>query len=214
MTRAGIVILISGRGSNMHAIADAIDAGLIPGEIRAVVSNRPDAAGLHTATLAGIPIEILSHRGFSDRAEFDRALMAVIDRYDPAVVVLAGFMRVLTDEFIRHYDGRLINVHPSLLPAFPGLNTHERALQAGVPEHGATVHFVTTEVDAGPIVVQARVPILANDTPDTLAARVLKEEHRIYPLAIRWLLEKRLTVRAGRVLLDGVVHPEQGLSAS
>jgi phosphoribosylglycinamide formyltransferase-1 len=138
-------------------------------------------------------------------------LIALIDRYDPAAVVLAGFMRVLTDEFIRHYDGRLINVHPSLLPAFPGLNTHQRALEAGASEHGATVHFVTTEVDAGPIIAQARVPVVAGDTPDSLAARVLKEEHRIYPLALGWLLQRRLSLQGNRVLLDGKRRPEQGL---
>jgi phosphoribosylglycinamide formyltransferase-1 len=212
MSRPGLVVLISGRGSNMHAIADAIDLGALHGEIRAVISNKPDAPGLEAANAAGIPTEILSHRAFATRDAFDTALAEVIDRYSPKLVVLAGFMRVLTDAFIHHYDARLINIHPSLLPAFPGLNTHQRALDAGAKEHGTTVHFVTPEVDAGPIIAQARVPVLAGDTPETLAARVLREEHRIYPMAIEWFLEGRLSVRDGRVLLDGVESPEQGLS--
>ncbi|UCH52609.1 MAG: phosphoribosylglycinamide formyltransferase [Pseudomonadota bacterium] len=209
--RAGIVVLISGRGSNLQAIIDAVRGGDIPADVRAVISNNPDAAGLAYAKAASIPTEIIDHRTYSDRASFDRALMHTIDRYSPSAVVLAGFMRILTPAFIEHYRGRLLNVHPSLLPAFAGLNTHARALAAGVQEHGATVHFVTPEVDSGPIIVQARVPVFPDDDAKGLAARVLAVEHRILPLAIRWFVEGRLTVQDGRVLVDGGIDPRQGL---
>lgn len=209
----GIVVLISGRGSNLRAIIEAVQAGQIRAEIRAVISNNPDAAGLAYARAAGIATYVVDHRAYPTRAAFDQALMDLIDRHAPELVVLAGFMRILTPEFIRHYAGRLMNIHPSLLPAFPGLDTHARALAAGARTHGATVHFVTTDVDAGPIIIQASVPVLAGDDAETLAARVLKEEHRIYPLAIRWFLEGRLTIEGRRVLLDGAERPEQGLAA-
>lgn len=208
---AGIVILISGRGSNMQAMLEAVKDGAIAADIRAVISNNSTAEGLATAQAAGIPTEVVSHRERATREAFDQALATAIDRYDPALVVLAGFMRILTDQFIRHYYGRLINIHPSLLPQFPGLNTHQRALDAGATRHGASVHFVTPEVDAGPIIVQASVPVLAGDTAATLAARVLEQEHRIFPLAVKWFFEKRLTITGGHVLLDGAAQPEQGL---
>jgi phosphoribosylglycinamide formyltransferase-1 len=210
-TPPGIVILISGRGSNMRAILEAVQGGNLAADIRAVISNNPDADGLSIARAAGVPTQIVAHREYATREAFDTALAAAIDRYAPTLVVLAGFMRILTDQFIRHYDGRLINIHPSLLPQFPGLNTHQRALDAGAARHGASVHFVTPDVDAGPIIVQASVPVLAGDTAATLAARVLDEEHRIFPLAVKWFLDGRLTVRDGRVLLDGAVRAEQGL---
>ncbi len=206
----GIVILISGRGSNMQAIVEQAQKGLVPVEVRAVISNNPHAAGLQWAAEAGIPAEAISHRDFADRAAFDRALMEVVDRYRPDLVVLAGFMRILGGELVNHYRGRLINIHPALLPDFPGLDTHARALAAGHRRHGATVHFVTDEVDAGPIIVQAAVEVQPGDDADTLAARVLEQEHRIYPLAIRWFAEGRLSVRDGEVLLDGARRPEQG----
>ena len=190
MTR--IVILISGRGSNMEALF----AADLPVEFAAVISNRPDAPGLQTAAARGIPTASVNHKAYLDRTAFDAALMAEIDHYAPDLVVLAGFMRVLTDAFVNHYAGRLINVHPALLPSFPGLHTHERALAAGVKLHGCTVHFVTPEVDVGPIVIQAAVPVLDDDTPETLAARVLAEEHRIFPQAIRWFAEGRLSLTA------------------
>lgn len=190
MTR--IVVLISGRGSNMEALFNAN----LPVEFVAVISNRPDAKGLITAAAHGIPTLVVDHKGFTDRNAFDVALMTAIDCFKPDLVVLAGFMRVLTDAFVNHYSGRLINIHPALLPAFPGLHTHERALQAGIKLHGCTVHFVTTEVDVGPIVIQAAVPVVDDDTPDSLAARVLAQEHRIYPQAIRWFAEGRLTLTA------------------
>ena len=210
--QAGIVILVSGRGSNMRAIIEAVRDGRLPAEIRAVVSNEPDAPALEHARAAGIPAIAINHRDFPARARFDQALMREIDSHDPRLVVLAGFMRILGREFIAHYAGRLINIHPSLLPAFPGLDTHERALQSGAKFHGASVHFVTHEVDGGPVIVQAAVPVRPDDSPDTLAARVLAEEHRIFPLAIRWFLDGRLSVRDGRVLLDGTQRPEQGLA--
>lgn len=195
-----IVILISGRGSNMQAIVEA----RIPGaRVAAVISNRPDAAGLAWARTQGIDTVALDHKGFADRAAFDAALAQTIDRYQPDLVVLAGYMRILTDDFVAHYAGRMLNVHPSLLPAFSGLNTHTRALEAGVKITGCTVHFVTPELDHGPIVAQAAVPVLDDDTPDQLEARILEQEHHIYPQAVRWLIEGRLKLENSRVVLSG-----------
>ncbi|MFQ5934974.1 MAG: phosphoribosylglycinamide formyltransferase [Acidiferrobacterales bacterium] len=207
-----VVVLISGRGSNLQSIIDQTQAGELPIRICAVISNCADAYGLVRAQKAGITTHVLDHRPFASRDEYDGALRELIDRYDPQLVVLAGFMRVLEATFCNHYAGRLMNIHPSLLPAFPGLDTHERVLDAGSRIHGATVHFVVPEVDAGPIIVQATVPVLAGDTPERLAERVLKQEHRIFPLAIRWFAEGRLQVDSRRVLLDGEQHPEQGLA--
>ncbi|WEN41915.1 Phosphoribosylglycinamide formyltransferase [Thauera sp. GDN1] len=185
-----IVILISGRGSNMEAIVRA----RIPGvRIAAVISNRPAASGLAFAREHGIATAVVDHTAHADRASFDAALAECIDAHAPDLVVLAGFMRVLTDGFVRRYEGRLLNIHPSLLPAFPGLHTHRRALEAGVKVHGATVHFVTAELDDGPIVVQAVVPVRADDDEATLAARVLAQEHVIYPQVVRWFAEDRLS---------------------
>jgi phosphoribosylglycinamide formyltransferase-1 len=200
--RKGIVILISGRGSNMQAIVEQAQQGRLPIDVRAIISNNPDA---------GIPTEAISHRDFPGRESFDQALMAAIDAYRPDLVVLAGFMRILGRKLVDHYAGRLINIHPALLPDFPGLDTHARALAAGHPRHGATVHFVINEVDSGPIIAQAAVDVKPGDDPDTLAARVLEQEHRIYPLAIRWFAEGRLSIQGGEVLLDGARRPEQGL---
>lgn len=211
-TSAPVVILISGRGSNLQAILDAVRAGQLSIEVRAVISNNPDAEGLRIAHAAGVPTEIIDHRAFAERAQFDHALQAAIDRHAPRLVLLAGFMRILGKTFIRHYAGRLLNIHPSLLPAFRGLNTHARALAAGVAQHGASVHFVTDDLDGGPSIIQATVPIRPRDDATTLAARVLQEEHRIYPLAIRWFVENRLCIRDGQVLLDGERRPEQGLN--
>lgn len=163
------------------------------------------------ARTAGIPVHVIDHRDYPSREEFDHALMQQIDAYQPRLVTLAGFMRILSDAFIGHYHERLMNIHPSLLPAFPGLNTHARALAGGAKFHGASVHFVTHEVDGGPVIIQASVPVLPDDTPEILAERVLAEEHRIYPLAIEWFLNNRLSVDQGRVLLDGQRRPEQGL---
>lgn len=195
-----IAILISGRGSNMEAILKAA----LPAEIAAVISNESAAGGLAIAHKHGIPTVVVDHRRFGDRDAFDGALSAAIDACRPDYIVLAGFMRILTDSFVTRYSGRLINIHPSLLPAFPGLHTHRRALAAGVRLHGATVHFVTPTLDHGPIIIQAAVPVLPDDDEHTLAARVLREEHRIYPQAIRWLCSGRISLTADqRVILSG-----------
>lgn len=198
-----IVILISGRGSNMAAILQAASAEQWPAQVVAVISNQANAAGLATASAAGIAARVVEHVAYPDRAQFDQALSAVIDAYAPDLVVLAGFLRILTPEFVEHYHGRLLNIHPSLLPSFPGLDTHRRALEAGVKVHGATVHFVTPELDHGPIIEQATVPVLDTDTEDTLASRVLEQEHVIYPRTVREFIEGRYALAAGRV----VRHP-------
>ena len=211
---AAVVILISGRGTNLQAILDAIRAGNLPIIIRAVISNNPEAEGLRHARAAGVATEIIDHRAYSERAQFDAALMQAIDRHAPRLVLLAGFMRILGDAFIRHYAGWLLNIHPSLLPDFKGVNTHARALAAGARQHGASVHFVTSDLDGGPVIVQASVPVRADDNAVTLGARVLEEEHRIFALAIRWCVAGRLTIRDGRVLLDGETRPEQALVAT
>ena len=200
MEKLPLVALISGRGSNLKAIIDAHDPLV---EIRAVISNRSQAQGLRYAEQAGIPTEILEHQSFQARLEFDLALQTCIDHYHPKLVILAGFMRILSPEFVAHYQGRLLNIHPSLLPAFKGLNTHQRVLDSGAKEHGASVHFVTAELDSGPVIIQARVPVLSDDDEATLAARVLHEEHRIYPQAIHWFAEGRLQLQGRTVLLDG-----------
>ena len=197
------VILISGRGSNM----DAILAAQVPGQCAAVISNRPEAAGLAFAAERGVATAVVDHKAYADRDAFDAALAREIDRHSPDLVVLAGFMRVLGEPFVRGYEGRLLNIHPSLLPAFPGLHTHAAALSMGVKLHGATVHFVTPSLDAGPIVIQAAVPVLTDDTEARLAARVLAQEHLIYPRAVRWFLEGRLRLMDGRVRLAGESVP-------
>lgn len=210
--RLPVVVLISGRGTNLQAIIDESSGGDFPAEIRAVISSNPAAEGLERARRAGLSTEVVDFRRYAAREEFDRALMDVIDSYKPRLVVLAGFMRILGNGFIRHYSGRLINIHPSLLPQFKGLDTHARALHSGAAQHGASVHFVTPEVDGGPVIIQAAVPVHPQDTPETLAERVLKEEHRILPQAIRWIAQGRLTIEHGRVLLDGRQQPDQGLT--
>ncbi len=197
-----LVVLISGRGSNLQAILDQAASGELPVEVAAVISNRPGVAGLERARQAGVPALELDHKNFPDRPTFEAALIELIDRHRPDLVALAGFMRLLTASFTEHYQGRLLNIHPSLLPKFRGLHTHERALAAGETEHGASIHFVTAELDGGPVIVQARVPVLSGDDPDTLAARVLEQEHRLYPLAIRWFAEGRLRLDGEQVLFD------------
>ena len=194
-----ILILISGRGSNMEAI---VRAGL-PAEIAAVISNRADAAGLEFSAKSGIPAQVVDEREFPSREAFEGALADAVDRRSPDLIALAGFMRVLGADFVRRHSGRMVNIHPSLLPAFPGLHTHRRALQEGVKLHGCTVHFVTPQVDHGPIIVQAAVPVRAGDSEASLAARVLRQEHRIYPLALRWFVEGRLVVEEGVVRVNG-----------
>jgi phosphoribosylglycinamide formyltransferase-1 len=192
-----IVVLLSGRGSNFRAIAEAP----LPIEIAAVISNRPQAAGLAYARSRGIAAVALDHTKHPDRVAFDALLADEIERHQPDLVVLAGYMRILSPAFIARFEGRLLNIHPSLLPMFPGLKTHERALAEGIKIHGCTVHFVTADLDHGPIVIQAAVPVRADDTPDTLAARVLAQEHRIYPQAIRWFAEGQLEINRGHVNL-------------
>jgi phosphoribosylglycinamide formyltransferase-1 len=196
-----IVILISGRGTNMEAVVRACAREGWPARVAAVVSNRPEAAGLAFAAMNGIAAEVVDNRGFDSRDAFDRELALAIDRYEPDLVVLAGFMRVLTDAFVERYAGRMLNVHPSLLPVFKGLRTHQQALDAGVRLHGASVHFVTPALDHGPIVAQAAVPVLAGDDATALEQRVLAVEHRIYPRAVRWFVEGRLALDGERVVL-------------
>jgi phosphoribosylglycinamide formyltransferase-1 len=188
MQAPNIVILISGRGSNMKSIVAAVESGELPVNVAAVISNRPDAAGLAFAQEKNIATTVIDHTLFDSREAFDQALVKQIDTFSPDLVILAGFMRILTSEFVEHYAGKLVNIHPSLLPKFKGLHTHQRAIEAGEKEHGASVHIVTPELDDGPVVLQARVPVLESDTADTLAARVLEQEHTLYPAAIKKLL--------------------------
>lgn len=183
-----VVILISGRGSNMMSIVNAVNDGSLPIKIVAVISNRPDAAGIEFAQQSGFDTAIIDHKAFASREGFDQAMASKIDTYSPDLVVLAGFMRILTTEFVEHYANRLINIHPALLPKFKGMDTHQRAIDAGETEHGASVHFVTAELDAGPVILQAKVPILSTDNAETLAARVLEQEHKLYPEAINKLV--------------------------
>lgn len=199
MEKLQLVALISGRGSNLKAIIDAADPLV---NIRAVISNRPQAKGLLYAKQAGIPTETVDHTTFKTRTDFDTALQTRIDFYQPRLLILAGFMRILSSGFVAHYRSRLFNIHPSLLPAFRGLQTHQRVLESGIKEHGASVHFVTEDLDAGPVIIQARVPVLPNDDEESLAARVLQVEHRIYPQAIHWFAQGRLQLQGQCVLLD------------
>ncbi|MBA1445512.1 MAG: phosphoribosylglycinamide formyltransferase [Chromatiales bacterium] len=197
-----LVALISGSGTNLQAIIDGA-VGDLPVEIRAVISNRPDVYGLTRADNANIPTRVLNHKAFPDRESYDQALIELIDEYQPELVVLAGFMRILTPGFVRHYAGRMFNIHPSLLPKFRGLNTHQQALDEGETLHGASVHFVTEELDGGPLIVQAQVPVQDGDDARTLANRVLQREHLIYPLAIRWFAQQRLWLAGNdQVYLD------------
>jgi phosphoribosylglycinamide formyltransferase-1 len=197
-----LVVLISGRGSNLKAILAAVKRGDLPAVVTAVVSDKTQAAGLDYARAANIDTLALEAADYPDMEGYDRALQGLIDRFEPDLVVLAGFMRILTPAFVHHYQGRLINIHPSLLPEFRGLNTHQRAIEQGVKEHGASVHFVTEELDGGPVIVQVRVPVLPGDDAERLAARVLKQEHRLYPQAIRWLTEGRVRLNGEQLLFD------------
>ncbi len=206
-----VVVLISGSGSNLQALIDSLGQDN-PVRIAAVVSNREDAFGLQRAQAAGIPTHVVRHREYADREAFDAALREVIDMHQPQLVVLAGFMRILTPAFVRHYHGRLLNIHPSLLPKYKGLDTHRRALEAGDGEHGCSVHFVTEELDGGPVAVQARFPIAAGDTVVQLTDRVHAAEHIIYPLAVRWFAEGRLRLAEQGAMLDGVLLPATGHS--
>ncbi|MGO4998427.1 phosphoribosylglycinamide formyltransferase [Oceanisphaera sp. W20_SRM_FM3] len=205
-----IVVLISGNGSNLQALLDQSDTNQLGGEIVGVVSNKADAYGLARAKLAGIKTQVVANADYADRASFDRALMQAIDEYQPNLVVLAGFMRILTPEFVRHYQNRLLNIHPSLLPRYQGLHTHQKALDAGDAEHGCSVHFVTEELDGGPVILQARVPVFEDDDAQSLAQRVQVQEHAIYPLTVRWFCDGRAVMQQGKAYLDGALLPAQG----
>jgi phosphoribosylglycinamide formyltransferase 1 len=212
MSRKRVAILISGRGSNMAALLAAATDPAYPAEIALVLSNRADAAGLERARAAGIATAVVESRGFKgDRAGFEAAMQAELDRHGVELLALAGFMRVLTEAFVAHWQGRVVNIHPSLLPSFPGLDTHERALAAGVRLHGCTVHLVTPGVDEGPILIQAAVPVRADDSPASLAARVLEQEHRIYPAALAWLAAGRVRVVEGRAVVEDAAAPAAAL---
>ena len=204
-----VVVLISGSGSNLQALIDSLQADS-PAQISAVISNRADAFGLQRAAKAGIATQVLDHKAFADREAFDGALIEAIDAHQADLVILAGFMRILTPGFVTHYTGRLLNIHPSLLPKYKGLHTHQRALEAGDAEHGCSVHFVTEELDGGPLVVQAVVPVMADDTPETLAERVHAAEHQIYPLAMHWFAQGRLQLDERGCQLDGQLLPASG----
>ncbi|MBL4762063.1 MAG: phosphoribosylglycinamide formyltransferase [Gammaproteobacteria bacterium] len=197
-----VVVLISGNGSNLQAIIDDSAKHSAPYQIVAVISSRADAYGLMRAKKAGIASHSLDHKQFDEREKFDHALLDLIDSYSPDLLILAGFMRILSNDFVLHYQGRLLNIHPSLLPKYQGLNTHQRALDAGDKKHGVSVHFVTAELDGGPVVLQAELPILPNDNAEALAQRVLKQEHKMYPQVIRWFAENRLSTAGNTVTLD------------
>lgn len=207
LTRA--VVLISGGGSNLQAFIDQIDAGELPLDISLVVSNNDDAFGLERAKRAGIESCVVDHRNYSSRGDFDAALIERIDASQPDIVILAGFMRILTEDFVNHYENRLVNIHPSLLPKYPGTNTHQRAIDAKDQWHGASIHFVVPEVDAGPIILQGRLPIKSDDTSERLQQRIHKIEHKLYPLALKWFAQGRLSINLDKVLLDNETSHEQ-----
>ncbi|WP_404340438.1 phosphoribosylglycinamide formyltransferase [Pseudoalteromonas mariniglutinosa] len=210
MAPARLVVLISGSGSNLQAIIDACSRGEINAEIAAVISNKADAFGLQRAKNAGIETRVLSHRDFDSREAYDAELMTVIDSFAPNLVVLAGFMRILTANLVQKFKGKMLNIHPSLLPKYQGLNTHQRAIDAKDQVHGVSVHFVTEELDGGPVVLQAKVPILSDDTAETLAKRVHEQEHIIYPLVVKWFSEQRLKMEADYAVLDEKQLPAHG----
>lgn len=197
-----IVVLISGSGSNLQAIIDAIENHQLNAEIRAVISNRSDAYGLQRAEKAGITTHIIDHKNYPDRDSFDLAMIELIDQHQPALVILAGFMRILTEHFVTHYQDRMLNIHPSLLPEFRGLNTHQRVIEAGNEKHGVSIHYVTNELDSGPLVIQAVISVESDDTVDSLAEKIHQQEHIIYPMTIQWLAEGRLQCKNNQLLFD------------
>lgn len=205
-----IIVLVSGNGSNLQAIINACQNNLINGKIVAIISNKPDVCSLIRAKQANIPSHVINHKEFATREAFDHQLQLQIEQYQPDLIVLAGYMRILTPHFVQHYSGKMLNIHPSLLPKYPGLNTHRRAMEAGDKEHGTTVHFVTDELDGGPIILQAKVPIFDNDEEQDIVERVLAQEHQIYPLVIKWFCDDRLTMINGRAYLDQTMIPKSG----
>jgi len=209
-TPCRVVVLISGSGSNLQALIDGQQQGTLPISIEGVISNKIDVYGLQRAEQAHIPNQAINHRDYEDRESFDAALASAIDQYQPDLVILAGFMRILTPAFTRQYQGRMLNIHPSLLPKYQGLHTHQRALDAGDTQHGVTVHFVTEELDGGPNVIQAVVPIISNDTADSLAKRVQAQEHLIYPMAVEWFASQRLVFNGQQVTLDSEILSSHG----
>ena len=208
-----IVVLISGGGTNLQAIIDASTDSAYPAEVVGVISNKEDVYGLTRAKDADIATVALSHKAFDSREDYDQALIKEIDAFDADLIVLAGFMRILTPNFVQHFQGKLLNIHPSLLPKYQGLNTHQRAIDAGDEVHGVSVHFVTEELDGGPVILQAKVPFFEGDTSDDLAARVHEQEHRIYPLVVKWFADKRLTMQGDNAVLDGNILPISGYAA-
>jgi len=208
-----IVVLISGSGTNLQAIIDACNLADFPAKIVGVLSNKAEAYGLVRAQDANIDNSVISHKDFDSREDYDQALIKQIDLYDADLIVLAGFMRILTPEFVQHFNGKLLNIHPSLLPKYQGLNTHQRAIDAGDKEHGVSVHFVTEELDGGPVILQAKVPVFDGDEANDLAARVHQQEHRIYPLVVKWFCTKRVVMQNDKALMDGNVLPVSGYAS-
>ncbi|WP_340622188.1 phosphoribosylglycinamide formyltransferase [Xenorhabdus siamensis] len=208
-----IVVLISGNGSNLQSIIDACQQNRINGQVCAVFSNNANAYGLQRAERAGIPTHSLNPKEYANRADYDFALLTALDRYQPDLVVLAGYMRILSPGFVQHYRGRLINIHPSLLPKYPGLHTHRKAIENGDQEHGTSVHFVTEELDGGPIILQAKVPIFTGDQEEDVIRRVQTQEHNIYPLVIGWFLDQRLRMDNNTAIMDGKILPPQGYAS-
>jgi len=213
MMNSRIVVLISGGGTNLQAIIDACKFDEYPGEVVGVISNKADVYGLTRAEEANIEAKVLSHKSFSSREAYDLALIELIDGFQADLVVLAGFMRILTPAFVQKYHGKLLNIHPSLLPKYQGLHTHQRAIDAGDTEHGVSVHFVTEELDGGPVILQAKVPVFEGDNADDLAARVHEQEHRIYPLVVKWFCQQRLVMQTDSILFDNEILPTSGYAS-
>ncbi|MFA0038439.1 phosphoribosylglycinamide formyltransferase [Vibrio sp. 10N.261.52.A1] len=209
-SQKNIVVLVSGSGSNLQAILDACDSNMIDASVKAVFSNKAEAFGLERAKNAGVDARSVNPKDFGSREEFDHELMIQIDAYQPDLIVLAGYMRILSSEFVRHYAGKMVNIHPSLLPKYPGLHTHQRAIDAKDKEHGTSVHFVTEELDGGPVILQAKVPVFEDDDAELLARRVLTQEHTIYPMVCKWFAEDRLSMIDGQAVLDGKVLGKHG----
>ncbi len=208
--KKNIVVLVSGNGSNLQAILNACDSNMIRASVKAVFSNKAEAFGLERAKTAAVDAHSVNPKDFGSREEFDHELMTKIDAYQPDLIVLAGYMRILSSEFVRHYAGKMINIHPSLLPKYPGLDTHQRAIDAQDKEHGTSVHFVTEELDGGPVILQAKVPVFEGDDADMLASRVLTQEHCIYPMVCKWFVEERLSMVNGQAILDGKALGKHG----